>query len=244
MTPPREPAHSDRYEMWDAAYVLGSLSSDERREYEVHLSTCRDCRAAVAALSGMPALLALLDRGEVAATPELPPEPPPLRPEVLDTLLEKVQWRRRRSRWVSWTSVAAAAVVLAVAVLVATRPGALDVDSEPHSTLTAMTMSPIAASELSAEFTVASHGWGTSFDMTCTYRDEYGSGEDGDEGDGDRLAMIAVGRDGTHVELATWMARAGSTARTSGSTAVPIDEIASVLVVSADSGNVLLQRDL
>ncbi|MDT5019219.1 MAG: hypothetical protein QOD39_5379, partial [Mycobacterium sp.] len=32
--------HDDRYATWDAAYVLGSLSDDERREYEAHLATC------------------------------------------------------------------------------------------------------------------------------------------------------------------------------------------------------------
>jgi anti-sigma factor RsiW len=31
----------DKYREWDAAYVLGSLSTDERREYERHLSVAR-----------------------------------------------------------------------------------------------------------------------------------------------------------------------------------------------------------
>ena len=56
--------------------------------------------------------------------------------------------------------------------------------------------------------------------------------------------MVAVGRDGNHVQLATWMAQSGVTALTSGSTSMPIDEIAAVQVVSADTGDVLLQRDL
>ena len=30
----------DPYAMWDAAYVLGSLSGNERREFEAHLATC------------------------------------------------------------------------------------------------------------------------------------------------------------------------------------------------------------
>ena len=51
----------DMYETWDASYVLGALSSTERREYESHLNGCERCRSAVADLSGMPALLALLD---------------------------------------------------------------------------------------------------------------------------------------------------------------------------------------
>ena len=57
----------DRYVTWDAAYVLGSLSSAERREFEAHLETCDRCRAAVAEISGMPALLAMLDVDDVQA---------------------------------------------------------------------------------------------------------------------------------------------------------------------------------
>ena len=36
-----EQLDDDRYATWDAPYVLGSLSDDERREYEAHLQTCR-----------------------------------------------------------------------------------------------------------------------------------------------------------------------------------------------------------
>jgi AAA ATPase domain/Putative zinc-finger len=57
--------HADPFAMWDAAYVLGSLDPEERRQYEAHLSTCARCREAVAELTGMPALLALLDPEEV-----------------------------------------------------------------------------------------------------------------------------------------------------------------------------------
>jgi hypothetical protein len=38
--------YEDPYELWDASYVLGSLSSSERREYEAHLTTCTSCRSA------------------------------------------------------------------------------------------------------------------------------------------------------------------------------------------------------
>ena len=57
----------DPYAMWDAAYVLGSLSAAERREFEAHLAHCPACRGAVADLSGVPALLSQLGRDEVAA---------------------------------------------------------------------------------------------------------------------------------------------------------------------------------
>jgi hypothetical protein len=54
-----------KHAQWDAAYVLGSLSEVDRREFEAHLGECPPCRDAVTELSGMPALLSLLDRDEV-----------------------------------------------------------------------------------------------------------------------------------------------------------------------------------
>ena len=196
----------------------------------------------MAELSGMPALLALLDRDDMAAATEAPVEPPPLRPEVLDLLLEKVSWRRRRSRWVAATVTAAAAVVLALGVFVAVRPGAIDPTVVPRTTVSAMTMAPVAPSELNASFTLTSYGWGTNIDMTCSYSESADAVDGHDDDAGDKLAMVAVGRDGNHVQLATWMAQAGVTASTSGSTSMPIDEIAAVQVVSTDTGDVLLQR--
>ena len=113
----------DPYAMWDAAYVLGSLSGAERREFEAHLATCARCSAAVTELSGIPALLAQLTADEVEALDEPATEAPPLRPEVLDSLLQKVEWRRRRTRRFSVITLAAAAAVLAVALVIGILPG-------------------------------------------------------------------------------------------------------------------------
>ena len=89
----------DEYAMWDAAYVLGSLSSVGRQEFEAHLAGCPLCPSAVGELSGLPALLSQLDRDDLAAIDEahrggVEPVPPD---ELLPTLLAKVTWRRRRS---------------------------------------------------------------------------------------------------------------------------------------------------
>ena len=56
----------DKYAEWDAAYVLGSLSEADRREFDAHLEECRSCRDAVTELAGMPALLSLLDLDDIA----------------------------------------------------------------------------------------------------------------------------------------------------------------------------------
>ena len=59
-----------RFAMWDAAYVLGSLSATDRREFEAHMAGCPACRQAVAELSGIPAMLSQLDRNDIAAINE------------------------------------------------------------------------------------------------------------------------------------------------------------------------------
>src|ERR1700741_2392814 len=108
----------DEYTMWDAAYVLGSLSSTERREFEAHLTGCPLCRGAVGELNGMPALLSRLDREEVSALDDCSGAELLLPADLLPSLRVTVNWRRRRSRIVTWTAGAAAAAVLAIGVLV------------------------------------------------------------------------------------------------------------------------------
>ena len=113
---------ADPYVTWDAAYVLGSLSASDRREFEAHMANCPACREAVADLSGVPALLSQLGRAEVAAmndrTAESLPETPALSPELLPSLLATVRFRRRRTRVATWVASSAAAAVLGIGVLV------------------------------------------------------------------------------------------------------------------------------
>jgi anti-sigma factor RsiW len=113
----------DEYARWDAAYVLGSLSSSDRREYEAHLSGCPACRASVSELAGMPTLLARLDLDDLAAIDDGTfSAPPPPGPQVLTSLLAKLTRRRRHTRRLAWSVAAAAAVVLVTAALVGSNP--------------------------------------------------------------------------------------------------------------------------
>jgi len=236
------------YAMWDAAYVLGSLSPAERREFESHMGTCKPCRQAVAEIGGMPALLSRLDKDDVAAIDELgrpqsAPEPP--RPELLTSLLDTVTSRRRRSRALTWAVAAAAAVLLVAAAFVALRSTGSAPQSPPQASSSALVMTPVAPTTLSATITLSSHQWGTQVEMNCTYGPEpENAAEDHDEDAPDQLGMVVVGRDGSHNRLATWVALTGVTASPGGSTSMPIDQIAAVQVVSVNDGNVLLQRTL
>ncbi len=230
----------DRYVTWDAAYVLGSLSSNERREYEAHLETCARCRSAVADISGVPALLAMLDLEDVRALEDETPEPPPLRPEVLDSILDKVRWRRRRSRWLTSAAVGVAAALLAVGVVIGVRPEIVGLEnSTPQETVQAMEMNKVSETPINATISLTGYGWGTRIDMACTY---------GDWGQRDappqNLGMVVVGRDGSHTQVATWLGLSGATALPSANTPMQKDEIAAVQLVSPEDGKVLLERHL
>jgi hypothetical protein len=236
---------ADPFATWDAAYVLGSLDAEERRQYEAHLSSCAPCREAVAELAGMPALLALLDQDEVAALDEASPELPPPPPELLDSLLAKVSWRDRRRRRLSWTMAAAtaAAAAVVVAVLVGIHPGSsVPSATPPLTSSSAVTMTPVASNSIVATVSLISQGSGTRIEMNCTYPNESQDPAQHDN-DVDKLAMVVVGRDGSHAQLTTWMAPPGVTVRPVGSTPMRIDQIAAVQIVS-DDGDVLLQRNL
>jgi hypothetical protein len=229
----------DRYLTWDAAYVLGSLSSAERREFETHLETCERCRAAVAELSGVPALLAKLDFEDVRALDESQPDTPPLRPEVLGSILDKVRWRRRRSRLLTSAAVAVAAALLAVGLVIVIRPEAVGLQTNAPQAAPGLEMTKVSETPINAAITMSGYGWGTRIDMACTY---------GDWGQRDAppqsLGMVVVGRDGSRDQIATWLGLSGATALPSANTPLQMNEIAAVQLVSSDSGKVLLERQL
>jgi hypothetical protein len=230
----------DPYATWDAAYVLGSLSGAERREFEAHLASCPRCSATVAELSGIPALLAQLSAEEVEALDDpTTAETPPLRTEVLDSLLQKVQWRRRRTRRLSVITLAAAAAVLAVALVVGILPG-IRGHGDDTEMASAVTMSKVAQTPINAAVTLTGFGWGTRIDMVCTYGDYASRGEATTE----NLSMVLLDHNGTQSEIATWVGVNGATALPSGNTTMQKDQIKSVQLVDADTRAVLLQTDL
>jgi hypothetical protein len=233
---------SDQYAAWDAAYIFGSLSDSDRREYEAHLRTCQSCRQSVDDLSGMPALLGQLSADDVAAIDDGDFADPPLPPRILPSLLATVSRKRRNARIGTWSAaaaVAAAVMVFGVLIGVQLHPGAPA--TVPPRADAALTMTPVSPTDLTATVSMTGHGWGTQIDMNCTYHEAGTSALDTDEPAG-RLAMVVIGRDGSHERLATWATIDGVTATPAGSTSIPIDQVASVQIVSADTGKVLLQR--
>jgi hypothetical protein len=102
-------------------YVLGALQPADRAEVDAHLAGCMGCRAELADLEGLPAVLASLSEEAVAAlTDEWPHEPTaPLGPNdstaapaSADHLADRSSaWARRKAYRTTLLSVAAVAVI-------------------------------------------------------------------------------------------------------------------------------------
>jgi hypothetical protein len=153
---------------------------------------------------------------------------------LLPSLLATVRWRRRRTRVVTWVASTAAAAVLAIAVFV----GLHGWSSAPSQQVTASEpMAQVGTSLLTSTVAVSSQHWGTSINLRCVCLAPLTAHHD-------TLAMVVLGRDGSQTRLATWVAVPGHTASPAGAISTPIDQIAAVQVVAADTGQVLLQRSL
>ncbi|MBV5242544.1 MULTISPECIES: anti-sigma factor family protein [Mycolicibacterium] len=229
---------ADHYRTWDAAYVLGALSTDDRREYEGHLSGCGGCRSAVAELDGMPGLLSLLDLDEVIALDHEQPAPP-LRPEVLTSVIDRMGARRRRARRATVWAVAVAAALLALAIVLAVRPAIFGSDGGGEQTAPMQNMAKVSETPINASIALTGYGWGTRIDMACSYGD-WGQNPRGTPPQ--NLGMVVIGHDGSRSQIATWLGLSGATALPSGTTPMQVDEIRAVQLVSASDGEVLLEK--
>ncbi|MFJ6171924.1 anti-sigma factor family protein [Curtobacterium sp. NPDC092190] len=236
----------DRYAEWDAAYVLGSLTPDERLEYERHLETCDRCTAAVAELVGLPGLLAKLpaDQAVEIAAPDGRPD---TRPEsTLAAVAHRVRHRRRRRRtWVAVTAGLAvvAAVLGGLAVGTAggrgatVQAGGAPTASAPTTAGDRYTMS--GSQGLDVDLAVSGEQWGTRFDWGCSYR--------GREWSADGSVMydlVVVRKDGSVQTVASWSAAGAEARGLSASTDVPRDDIAEVQVRLRGERGSLVSTDL
>ena len=67
---------TDAYLGWTAAYVLGSLDTQERHELEKHLLGCSRCAGAVRDFAPVPALLSAIPDEEALSLGRGMPHPP------------------------------------------------------------------------------------------------------------------------------------------------------------------------
>ena len=223
----------------DGSYVLGALSTVERREFERHLEGCAECARSVRELAGLPGLLARVDPAVLEEPDGIEPVPETLLP----ALVRDVRRAGRRRTLVTAGLAAAAAVVVAGVPFAVS--GALDggtpsaspsapVSSAPAAPV-GQAMVPIGGAPVRASLAFASVTWGTKLDLTCTYaptgyyhlprRVTY--------------ALVVRTRDGRTEQVGTWRSLEGRTMRLTAATSTPRSDIASVEVRTTDGRPVL-----
>jgi anti-sigma-K factor RskA len=180
-------------------YVLGAIDPAERGLVDAHLATCRDCRDELAGLAGLPALLARVNPDEVSriraddAAPPAPGDEPPK--ELIGTVLNLAEARRRRNRW-RFLSAAAAVVVLAAGLF-----GGLKAATSTTSTLVVSagsgtwesTSGTSQATGATATVAYASELWGTAFQILVDHIPQ-----------GTTCEMWVVHPDGSRTQVAAW----------------------------------------
>ena len=254
---------TDRFREWDAAYVLGALSADDRRDFERHLQTCPVCAGAVAELAGLPGILSALPVAEALAIDEatrtMPGDvaadhlrtaahQPGLVQRLAGAALKRT--RRTRIRWAVGAAAAAAVIALGGGLLGATLTGSPAVEAGPAATTPAepsasgtvtqvVDMEPVQDDALTAALTITETDWGTRFDWSCVYLNELWK----DNGPQD-YDMVMTDRSGTSTVLATWTATSPSTENLAASTDVNRDQIQSIEIRASRSGTPLAHTDL
>jgi anti-sigma factor RsiW len=220
----------DDFAEWDAAYVLGALSTSDRAAYEQHLTACPECAESVRGLAVIPGLLG-----------KVPPEdvPDELSEPLPADLLERTRsaaddevsrFRNRRRRLVSLVAVAASAVLFTAGLTVG---GVLWSNGDTTPPGVTVAMQQARSSPLTATVTLRDRPWGTEVDMTCAYAASTGW-------DGRSVYALYVVDDAGHAtSISTWAAGPGTTSTLSAATAVPRDRIAH-LQVRTSGGTVLL----
>lgn len=246
-----------RYAEWDAAYVLGALSSADRHDYEDHLAGCAECREAVAQLTGVPGLLSIVEPVEVlaldapASTPAPGPDPGPA-PEAALASVEGLRLRDEGRRHLNargsgpagrsrrWLAVAASLLVLAGAAgggyaLSEAQHTATNVISGP----TRLAFSPVVPSSMTAVVDVVPAGDRTTITVECQY-----SSYDGGTSSGADYSVWAVSRDGKAALVTSWRALPGVIMRPSGSAPTPASQLVAIEIRRADSDQTIMRAAL
>lgn len=230
----------DRFRDWDAAYVLGALDSEDRREFEMHLATCPACSAAVAEFAGLPGILSKLSAEDavalLAADDVTVGVDDHLRdgvhtPGLVQRLAVATSRRRRRIRLGIVGAFVAVAAVLAV--------GGVVYSAAQPTVTPAVAMAPVQQHVITASMSITPKAWGTRFDWSCNYPkaiSPYAAPVSYD--------LVVVTKSGIRSVVATWSSTGPHSAGLSASSDIAYGDIGSVEIRLTGSSTTLLREDL
>ena len=229
---------SDEFADWDAAYVLGALSIDDRRDYEGHLSSCGSCRAAVTELAGLPGILAALSP-EDAVAKELPAEVLLREAKHVASTVQRLATAatrrdRRRRRLTVSVSLFAGAALLAVGLVLGVGIARPSGDALPP----AVAMAPVGTPVMTASIQIEPKSWGTKFDWHCAYTTTRAGTYLGE------YELVVTDTSGRSSVVSTWNATAPKSIDLSASTDIAASHIRSVSIRQQGSQTPLVSTTL
>ena len=237
----------DAFKDWDASYVLGALSPDERREYENHLARCTNCTNAIAFFAGIPGILSKVDSQSAIALVKGAPQNQILNSWNESAFMQKLALRadqeRRHTRILQSIGVVAASIIL---ITLGITAGAV-IHSSSNGNLTESTNSvgkPIPVTNLqpqivTASFRVTSKPWGTRFDWNCTYPNVVSSIYSSTD-----YNLVVTDTSGQNTVIATWSASGTRAVGLAATSALPESQIKSVEVTIAGSTEPLVRGEI
>jgi hypothetical protein len=206
---------------WDAAYVLGALSLEERRRYESFLAANPDRATELTELAGMPGILNALSRDEAVALTNLAGAPPAGdRSDNVASLAHAAAERKRRSRrtWLATAVASAAALLIAGGVVGAT---VFSRTTAPVETVAMQEMQPTPRGGLTAQLAVSEKKWGTELNWACEYTKDWSR-------DVKSYDIVVTTHDGVQTAVGSWKPAGEEAKGLSAATSIPTSQIRTV----------------
>ncbi|OBB71619.1 anti-sigma factor [Mycobacterium sp. 852014-52144_SCH5372336] len=220
---------------WDAAYVLGALSPQDRRAYEDYLAANPARAAEVAGLAEMPAMLAALSREEAAALIDADEGSAVEQSADVASLAQAAAKRQRRSRRTMLAATVAVAAALAV------LGGFVGATVFPRTTsVQTVAMEPMQPGQrqgLTAQLAVTEKKWGTELNWACEYTKDWAR-------DVDSYDIVVTTRDGVQTAVGSWRPAGDEATGLSAATSIPTAEIRSIDIRVSGSDEPLAVRNL
>lgn len=206
---------------WDAAYILGALSLEDRRTYENYLAANPTRAAELTDLAGMPGILNALSRDEAVALTDLAGAPPAQdRPDNIASLAQAAAKRQQRSRRTWLTTAVAAAAALAI------TGGVVGANVFPRSpapvqAVAMQAMQPTPRGGLTAELAVTQKKWGTELNWACQYTKDWSRNVDSYD-------IVVTTHDGIQSAVGSWKPAGDEATGLSAATSIPTSQIRTV----------------
>lgn len=194
------------------AYLLGGLDPADSQRFEAHLEDCADCRAELARLESLPALLDAVPVPDAVALAAAQRTPAPKEPVVSppEAILGELAHRRRTSRR-RWAALVGAVATACLALGLAAGP-ILNRPPQPDASYSVQ-----SGDGLRFSVDLARKTWGTELAVNGSSMPLDGT-----------LSLWIRDRDGGEDRACAWTATPSGRVRITGATPVQLGSIASV----------------